>query len=265
MKKFYVFGHPVEHSLSPRIHAMFGEQCRIELDYRTYDIEPGGFIECVGRLRREESPAGANVTVPFKQDAADYCTQLTERARAACAVNTMTFDGDRVYGDNTDGVGFLHDLTQRCGVAVRGKRILIVGAGGAARGVLSALKGEGCASITIANRTLERAVALAKEMGVASAAFTDLGTGFDVVVNATSAGLSNAAPAVPGTIFKGIEVAYDLFYAKNPTPFMRLAAESGAPRVEDGLGMLVEQAAESFKVWFGARPDTRAVYAALRG
>lgn len=264
MKKFYVFGHPVEHSLSPRIHGMFGEQCHIDLDYRTYDIEPGGFIECVGRLRREENPAGANVTVPFKLDAADYCTQLTERARAARAVNTMTFDGERVYGDNTDGIGFLNDLTGRCGVAVRGKRVLIVGAGGAARGVLAVLRGEGCASIIVANRTVDRAVALAKEMGVQSAAFTDLTTGYDVVINATSAGISNVAPAVPSTIFQRAEIAYDLFYAKDPTPFMRLAAESGCTHVEDGLGMLVEQAAESFKVWFGAKPDTRAVYAALR-
>ena len=265
MKKFFLLGHPVSHSLSPRIHGMFAEQCHMQIDYRTYDIEPGGFIDYVGRLRLEENPAGANVTLPFKRDAADYCTEITERARSAGAVNTMTFSGNHVYGDNTDGAGFVNDLTGRCGVSLLGKRVLVIGAGGAARGVLAAICSQGCARITVSNRTIGAAIALADEMGVHYAAFTDLTTGYDIVINATSAGLSNASPAVPGTIFKDCEIACDLFYAKTSTPFMRFASESGCRRVEDGLGMLIEQAAESFHIWLGARPDTKPVYAALRG
>ncbi len=263
MKKFYVIGHPVAHSLSPKIHGMFARQFNIDIDYQPLDIEPGSFIDSVGTLRREQNPAGANVTVPFKQDAADYCTQLTERARVAGAVNTLTFNGNDVYGDNTDGAGFLRDLTGRCGIGLVGKRVLVLGAGGAARGVIAAIRSQGCARITVANRTIGRAIALADEMGVHYAAYTDLADEYEIVVNATSAGLSNAAPAVPNTIFKKCEIAYDLVYSKYGTPFMRLAAESGCGRVEDGLGMLVEQAAESFKVWFGCEPETSSVYKAL--
>ena len=166
---------------------------------------------------------------------------------------------------DSDGAGFVNDLTGRCGVSLLGKRVLVIGAGGAARGVLAAICSQGCARITVSNRTIGAAIALADEMGVHYAAFTDLTTGYDIVINATSAGLSNASPAVPGTIFKDCEIACDLFYAKTSTPFMRFASESGCRRVEDGLGMLIEQAAESFHIWLGARPDTKPVYAALRG
>ena len=264
MKKFYVIGHPVAHSLSPKIHAMFAAQCGEEIDYQSIDFEPGCFIDSLGRLRREQNPYGANVTVPFKRDAADYCTELTERARVAGAVNTITFSGNQVFGDNTDGAGFVHDVCARCGFDFVGKRVLMLGAGGAARGVIAAIRPLGCARITVANRTESRAVSLAEEMGIHAAALTDLGRGYDIVINATSAGLSGAAPAVPNTIFSDAQLAYDLVYAQYSTPFMRLARESGCPRVEDGLGMLIEQAAESFKVWLGVAPDTAPVYMALR-
>ena len=265
MKKFYVIGHPVAHSLSPKIHAMFAEQCGEEIDYQSIDFEPGSFIESLGRLRREQNPYGANITLPFKKDAADYCTELTERARVAGAVNTMTFSGHQVFGDNTDGVGFVHDVCGRCGFDFVGKRVLVLGAGGAARGVIAAVRPLGCARITVANRTESRAVSLAEEMGIYAAAFTDLRRGFDIVINATSAGLSGAAPAVPNTIFAEAQLACELTYSQFATPFMRLARDSGCPRVEDGLGMLIEQAAESFRVWLGVPPDTAPVYKALRG
>ncbi len=266
MKKFFVIGHPVGHSLSPRIHSMFARQFGIEIDYRTREFAPGAFIDEMSVLRREENPAGANITVPFKRDAYDYCTELTERAKAAGAVNTMIFDGHKVRGDNTDGKGFVRDVTGRCGFALTGARVLILGAGGAARGVAAAIASEGSAKIVIANRTPEKARALALDLGLEGASFVDLaGQKFDLVVNATSASLDGSAPAVPNGIFSECALAVDLMYGKARTPFMYLASESGAKRVEDGLGMLVEQAAESFMLWFGVIPETAPVFGELRG
>ena len=265
MKKFFVIGHPVAHSLSPVIHQAFAAQFDMQISYETRDFEPGNFIDCMARLRREENPVGVNVTVPFKEDAFAYCDEVTDRARAACAVNTILFDGTRAIGDNTDGVGFVRDVIGRCGVPLQGARVLVCGAGGAARGVVAALKPLGCAKIAVANRTHEKAVQLGVGLGVEAVTYVDTAReGWEVIINATSASLSNEAPAIPNVTFKNAALAYDLMYARQPTPFMRLAAESGAARVEDGLGMLVEQAAEAFRIWLGVGPETAPVLARLR-
>ncbi len=265
MNRYFVVGNPVSHSLSPAIHKAFAQQFGIEMTYEARAFEDNRFAEGMGALSLKEKPAGINVTVPFKLDAADYCEVLSDRARAARAVNTISFYDDRPVGDNTDGAGFVADVEKRCGFALKGARVLILGAGGAARGLLAVLKDKGCASLCVANRTPSRVDDLVKEFGVKPLLFTETAAGgFDLVVNCTSAGLSDAAPAVPNTAFKNCALAYDLFYAAEPTPFMRLAAESGVKRIEDGLGMLVEQAAESFRVWHGKMPETKGVYETLR-
>lgn len=265
MDKYFVIGNPVKHSLSPAIHTQFAAQFDLDLSYGTYEIEVGCFIDGMSVLRREHAPKGANVTHPFKMDAYQYCDDVTDRARRAQAVNTLTFDGSRVLGDNTDGRGFVADLTRRCEASLTGARVLILGAGGAGRGLVTALADEGCARIYLANRTPEKAHAAVSVLGCAGGSFADLvHETFDIVVNATSAAFSGAAPAVPSSVFAECALAVDLTYAAAPTPFMRLAAESGAARVEDGLGMLVAQAAESFAVWTGRMPETAAVYKKLR-
>lgn len=265
MQQFFVVGHPVSHSLSPRIHAMFAQQVGIDIAYEAYDMPPGTFIESMAELRRLRKPAGVNVTVPFKADAFAYCESLSERAREARAVNTIAFEGGSPRGYNTDGVGFDRDVTRRFNTPLEGARVLVLGAGGAARGILAPLRKAGCAKLAVANRTPAKAQALGRELGIEALSFFDTaGGGWDIVVNATSASLSGAAPAVPNSAFKDCKLAYDLFYSTSATPFMRLAAESSVKRVVDGLGMLVEQAAESFCIWTGRSPDTDLVYRALR-
>lgn len=265
MDKYFVIGHPVQHSLSPNIHKMFAGQFDMELSYETRDFEPGCFIEGMAVLRREDAPKGANVTHPFKLDAYQYCDEVTPRARRCGAVNTLTFDGGRVLGDSTDGRGFVVDVTQRCAATLTGARVLVLGAGGAGRGLVSALQDEGCARIYLANRTPEKALSAGQALGCAYGSFVDLiNERFDIVINATSAAFSGAAPAVPVGVFAECALALDLTYAAVPTPFMRLAQESGAARVEDGLGMLVAQAAESFAVWTGRMPEITPVYERLR-
>lgn len=265
MDKYFVIGYPVKHSLSPEIHKMFAEQFDIDMSYETREFEPGCFIEGMAVLRREDAPKGANVTHPFKMDAYQYCDEVTPRARKCQAVNTLIFDGSRVVGDNTDGKGFVVDLTQRCGASLTGARVLILGAGGAGRGLVTALQDEGCARIYLANRTPERALSAGQALGCACGSFVDLiNERFDIIVNATSAAFSGAAPAVPASVFSECSLAVDLTYAAAPTAFMRLAKESGAVRVEDGLGMLVAQAAESFALWTGRMPDIKPVYEKVR-
>lgn len=265
MDKYFVIGHPVKHSLSPDIHKMFAAQFDIEMSYEARDFEPGSFIAEMAVLRREDAPKGANVTHPFKMDAYQYCDEVTPRSRKCEAVNTLVFDGKRVIGDITDGKGFTVDVTQRCGASLTGARVLILGAGGAGRGLVTALQDEGCARIYLANRTPEKAVAAAHVLGCSGGGFTDLiGEKFDIIVNATSAAFSGAAPAVPNGVFSECSLAVDLTYGANPTPFMLLAKESGAVRVEDGLGMLVAQAAESFAIWTGRMPEVKLVYEKIR-
>ncbi|MEN9315599.1 MAG: hypothetical protein RIS35_1992 [Pseudomonadota bacterium] len=268
--RYAVIGNPVAHSRSPDIHARFAEQTGQDLVYERLLAPVDGFAPAVDAFRAAGG-RGLNVTVPFKLDAFAYAGRRSPRATLAGAVNTLCFDGDDVYGDNTDGVGMVRDIEQRLGFALAGARVLLLGAGGAARGVLKPVLDAGVGRLRIANRTESRAVelaALAQDPRVSGCGFHALGAsrdeGFDLIVNATSTGLSDEAPAVPDAVYAGVRVAYDMVYGAHPTAFMRRAAELGCERTADGLGMLVEQAAESFALWRGVRPQTDPVYARLR-
>jgi len=262
--RYAVIGHPVAHSKSPWIHAEFARQTGQELDYGRIEAPLEGFARALDEFRAAGG-RGANVTLPFKEQAFSYCGKTSARARAAAAVNTLSFEGASVYGDNTDGVGLVIDLERNLGRAIAGKRVLLMGAGGAARGVLQPLLQRGPAVLRIANRTVRRAVALAVLFqDVKGGGFGDLaGESYDLLINATSAGLANETPPLPEEIFAAGAFAYDMVYGRD-TPFLAQARAAGAA-TSDGLGMLVEQAAESFQLWRGKRPDTAPVLAALRG
>ena len=270
--RYAVFGNPIAHSKSPRIHALFAAQTDQDLSYEALLAPKDGFVAAVLAFVAAGG-RGANVTVPFKEEAFRLAADLTPRARAAGAVNTLNFAGERIAGDNTDGAGLVRDLQHNLGCDPAGRRILLLGAGGAARGVILPLLLENPAALLIANRTEEKAARLALEFarlpGCAvavkpdSIALGDLaGRQFDLVINATSAGLDDAALPLPDSLFAPQCVAYDMLYGRE-TPFLRQARAAGA-RVADGLGMLVEQAAEAFTIWRGIRPETAPVLAALR-
>jgi shikimate dehydrogenase len=263
--RYAVIGNPVAHSRSPDIHAAFARATGQSLEYGRVLAPLDGFAETVASFRASGG-RGANVTVPFKEQAFALCDTLTERARLAGAVNTLSFASGELGGDNTDGVGLVNDITRNLGVPLRGKRILLLGAGGAARGALAPLLAEQPASLFIANRTEARARELAAmaAVPVGAAGFESLGGHcFDIVINATSASLAGAALPAPAGLYAADALAYDMMYGKGDTPFMAGARALGA-RVADGLGMLVEQAAESFFVWRGVRPATGPVLESLR-
>jgi shikimate dehydrogenase len=257
--KYCVFGNPIHHSKSPLIHAAFARQTGEDIEYRTILAPVGGFAGAVESFVAEGGK-GANVTLPFKQDAYRLSTRLTLRAEQANAVNTLVFGNGEVVGDNTDGVGLLRDITLNLNTPVAGKRVLLLGAGGAARGVAGPLLGERPASLTIANRTVEYARALAERFvplgPVGGCAYGELaGRAFDIVVDATSTSLSGAMPALPDGIFAPGSLMYEMIYGLGDTPLRVFARQQGAAMISDGLGMLLEQAAESFFVWRGVRPD----------
>ncbi|MFL1514510.1 shikimate dehydrogenase [Pseudomonas prosekii] len=268
MDRYVVFGNPIGHSKSPMIHRLFAEQTGEQLDYSTSlaplddfsDFAKAFFVE--GR--------GANVTVPFKEDAYRLADSLTARAQRAGAVNTLSKLADgSLLGDNTDGAGLVRDLTVNAGFSLTGKRILVLGAGGAVRGALEPLLAEQPASLIIANRTVEKAELLAQlfaDLGPVSASGFDwLQEPVDLIINATSASLSGDVPPIAGSLVEpGRTVCYDMMYGKEPTSFCCWAREQGAASAMDGLGMLAEQAAEAFFVWRGVRPDTAPVLAELR-
>jgi shikimate dehydrogenase len=275
--RYAVFGNPIAHSKSPRIHALFAAQTGQDISYDAILAPREDFAGTVERfiLRGAGFAKGANVTVPFKEEAFRLASHLTPRAQAAGAVNTMTFADDGILGDNTDGAGLVRDLKANLGCDPAGRRILLLGAGGAARGVILPLLLEQPAELLIANRTEEKAARLALEFarlpGCAvevkpdSIAFGQLaGRQFDLVINATSAGLDDAALPLPASIFAPHCVAYEMLYGRE-TPFMQQArAADSTVRVADGLGMLIEQAAEAFFVWRGVRPNTATVFSSLR-
>jgi len=264
--RYAVIGNPIAHSKSPEIHAAFARQTGEDLRYERLRAPLDGFGPAVTAFRAAGG-RGLNVTLPFKGEAYRLATEATPRVRAAEAVNTLRFDGARVYGDNTDGVGLVRDLAANLGVAIEGRRILIVGAGGAARGVIEALLDARPVELVVVNRTGERAEALERQFPgrLRGAGFETLPRhGFDIVINTSSAGLSGEAPPLPGSAFAAGAAAYDLVYGQGETPFLAFARRSGAARLADGLGMLVEQAAESFFVWRGVRPATAPVLAMLR-
>lgn len=269
MDKYAVIGHPIGHSKSPRIHALFAEQTGQEMAYVAVLAPLDGFADTVRRLVAE-GYRGFNVTVPFKGEAFELADRLTDRARRAGAVNTLKVEADgALLGENTDGAGLVTDLMNNLGVAIAGRDLVVLGAGGAVRGVLAPLLALEPASLHIANRTGSRAEALARD-------FADLGpvTGGDlaslvgrrvhVLINGTSAGLDDEVPPLPDGLLHADAGCYDMMYGDRPTAFLRWAAAHGAAWTADGLGMLVEQAAESFALWRGVRPQTGPVIRALR-
>jgi shikimate dehydrogenase len=263
--RYCVIGNPIGHSKSPIIHAAFAAQTGHDLTYDRELAPLDGFDAHVHGLIAA-GYRGANVTVPFKLDAARLATRLSARAQAAGAVNTLSFLQGEIVGDNTDGPGLVADIVRNAGIDLLGARVLLLGAGGAARGVVLPILQAGAASIAVANRTRATADALVAAFAdprVTVCDDADIAAAFDVVVNATSASLAGALVAVPPAAFGAGTLAYDLMYAAAPTPFMVLAASHGA-QVRDGLGMLVEQAAEAFAVWRGVRPDTAPIFPLLR-
>ena len=265
---YAVMGNPIGHSKSPQIHRMFAEQTGESIGYDALLVAEDGFAEAVVEFMAMGGK-GLNVTVPFKQEAWQIADRLSSRAERAGAVNTLSIGDGVLNGDNTDGVGLVRDLTANLGIEISDRSILMLGAGGAARGVLAPLLAQQPGGIHIANRTPARAVELAD-------AFADLGmlvgTGFealaglhfDIVINATAAGLQGQVPGLPPGVIDADSFCYDMMYGTEPTAFMRYAAAQGCEASHDGLGMLVEQAAESFRVWRKVSPDTAPVIAALR-
>lgn len=269
--RYAVFGNPIKHSKSPSIHRLFAEQTGQSLEYTAELVALDSFDQAVKSFARSGGK-GINITVPFKQNAFEFATALSKRAQQAGAVNTIIINDTDYYGDNTDGIGLQRDLVNNHQQNLSGKKILLLGAGGASRGALGALLDNKPSSITIANRTVEKAVELAKAFAAHGAlsgcGYEDLiGQDFDIIINATSASLKGELPLLPATLVHDHSFCYDIMYAKAPTLFMHWAQENGVAEnnIADGLGMLVEQAAESFYLWRDVKPETRPVIAAVRG
>lgn len=270
--QYVVIGNPVEHSKSPRIHSLFAADAAQDIEYGRLLAPLDGFVAAVRKFMAAGG-RGANVTVPFKEEAFRLCDQLSARAAAAGAVNTLRFDSNgTIFGDNTDGAGLVRDITANLCRSLHDKQVLLLGAGGAARGVILPLLLEGPARLYIANRTPTKAAALVNEFNMLpdtpperldGGSLSNLaGQHFDVIINATSAGLTDSALDLPDGLFAEGALAYDMVYGRD-TPFMQQALAAGA-QVADGLGMLIEQAAESFSIWRGVRPQTQPVIQALR-
>jgi shikimate dehydrogenase len=267
--RYAVFGNPIAHSKSPQIHTLFAEQTKQVIQYTAELAEPGQFDSTVKSFINNGGK-GLNITVPFKKDAWRYATKLSERAQRAGAVNTLKVELDgSLFGDTTDGTGLVCDLVTNHHIQIKNKDVLIIGAGGAVRGVIEALLAEQPASLLITNRTKQKATQLAE-------VFSDLGmiTGcglneiserdFDIVINGTSTSLKGELPPLPSSIFRENSCSYDMMYAAQATPFMQWSHENGASQVFDGLGMLVEQAAEAFFIWRGVKPETETVIQTIR-
>jgi shikimate dehydrogenase len=259
---YAVIGNPIAHSKSPLIHKAFAEATGQDLDYLAVEGPLGRFAETVDAWRGR-GLRGLNVTVPFKMDAFAYATRRDAAAEEAGAVNCLTFDGDEAEGANYDGVGLARDIEANLATPIAGKTVLILGTGGATRGALGPLLARGPARLTVAFRTPGKQQELralfpdAKPLDFL--AYADLADRYDLILNATSATLSGEAPPVPQKVFARDALAYDLAYGKGLTPFLRLAREAGVQKCVDGVGMLVEQAAEAFARWRGVRPNTRAM------
>lgn len=265
---YSVMGNPISHSKSPQIHTAFAAQTEQDMLYTAHLVPLDGFADAAEKFFHHGG-AGLNITVPFKEEAYRFATQFSERARRAGAVNTLKkLDDGAIYADNTDGVGLVRDLTSNNGIGLQGKRILLLGAGGAVRGVLQPVLEQQPAQLVIANRTLSKAEQLAQDFAdlgdVQVSAFESLSGSFDVVINGTSASLSGDVPPLPGEVITAKTVCYDMMYGSGMTVFNQWAHNQGALTTLDGLGMLVEQAAEAFALWRGVRPQTAAVITGLR-
>jgi shikimate dehydrogenase len=266
--RYAVIGHPVAHSRSPQIHRLFAQQCQQYMVYSAIDVMPEQLRSWVAKFFAA-SGCGLNVTVPHKQSLLTLPSRLSERARTAGALNTLVRDAQgQLLGDNTDGIGLVRDLTEHLGVTVTAHRVLVLGAGGAARGVIAPLLELKPAQLTVANRTIERAAALATSFSalgpVRATTLSDLhGSTYDLIINATAASLQGEVPAVPASVFGKQSLCYDMGYGEQDTAFVRWAREHGAARTCSGLGMLIEQAAESFYAWRGLRQNTTSVRMAL--
>ena len=269
--RYAVIGNPIEQSKSPLIHSAFAKVTGQDIDYGKLLGPVGEFVATVDAFRASGG-RGMNVTAPFKMDAFAYATDLAPSAQMAGAVNAMKFEGDKVYAENFDGVGLVRDLVHNLACPLNGRRVLMLGAGGATRGALLPLLAEQPAELVIVNRTMSKAQALAAlaqqhqtgQVPVQGLGYADLqGQVFDVVLNASSSSLSAELPPLSANVFASGALAYDLTYGKGLTPFLHLAQQAGVTRVADGVGMLAEQAAEAFAWWRGVRPDTAAVIAQL--
>jgi shikimate dehydrogenase len=265
---YAVMGNPINHSKSPDIHTQFAKQAGIELLYTAMLVPKDNFNGAVTDFFNG-SGKGLNITVPFKENAYSFADSLTDRAKTAQAVNTLKLQEDgSILGDNTDGAGLVRDLTVNNQVVLKGKRILIIGSGGAVRGVLQPILGESPAEVVICNRTHSKAqdlVAQFSSMGNINASeFDDIEGSFDVIVNGTSASLNGERPPIPESVIASNSSVYDMMYSKEPTAFLVWAKKLGAAKIIDGLGMLVEQAAVSFHLWRGVFPESTSVLAELK-
>lgn len=258
--RYAVIGHPIAHSKSPLIHRLFAEATDQNIAYTAIEAPLDGFAATVQALR-DGGARGVNVTLPFKLQAFDIATDPMERARMAGAANALKFEGDRIWAENFDGVGLARDIEHNLGVALAGRRVLICGAGGATRGAILPLAACGPAVLAVVNRTAETAHGLKRDFAAHVALQTGgfdalAGETFDVVINATSTGLSDAGLPLPAGVFAPGALAYEMVYGKGLTPFLKQAQAAGVTQMADGVGMLVEQAAEAFAWWRGVRPQT---------
>ena len=267
--RYAAIGNPIGHTKSPLIHQEFARQTGQEITYEAILAPLDGFAAVVEEFR-SRGGRGASVTAPFKLEAFSLATDLTDRARIAGAVNVLKFEGNEILADNVDGAGLIRDIQANLGFSLRGARILLLGAGGAARGTLLPLLQQEPRLLAIANRTVLKAQALQEQFSrygnITAGGYPDIADeAFDLVINATSASLRGETPSVPQAAFIHCGLAYELVYGKGLTPFLRFARESGARRLADGTGMLLEQAAESFFIWRGIRPETRALIQKMAG
>ncbi len=266
---YAVIGNPITHSKSPLIHTEFSKQTKQDIHYEAIFAPLNGFTKAI-KLFQQNDGKGMNVTIPFKFDAYNISTQLTEQAEAAHAVNTLVFDSNEIYGHNTDGTGLIRDIITNLGFTITAKRILLCGAGGAASGIILPLLKQKPSTLVISNRTVQKAYKLQNQFSsynniIVSGNNEDVaGKEFDLVINATSTSLIGKSLLLPKGIFATGSLAYDLMYGNEQTPFLQLAQKEGAEYLSDGIGMLVEQAAESFFLWRGIRPETKELIKTLR-
>jgi len=269
--RYAIIGNPIAQAKSPALQMAFAKANGQDMDYGAILGEPGKFEEAIRKFQAEGGK-GMNITMPFKLDAFELADELTPRGRAAGAINMYTLRADgTILGDNTDGFGIMRDITHNLGCAIRGARVLLLGAGGAVRGTLLPLFAEAPAEVFIANRTASKAVELAQQFAadagsikLAGGGFADIAGDFDIIINGSASSMTGDVPPLAPAVWAAARLAYDMAYKKEPTSFMLAAREAGVKQTSDGLGMVVEQGAECFFLWRGIRPDTAPVIAALR-